>query len=151
MMQIKVFTIPVHDGGAAISEMNQLLRNNKILEVRENFVGKGNGAFWCFSVRYMEMPFRPQMGAKAKVDYKEVLDAPTFSKFSKLREIRKQAAAEEGLPAFAIFTDEELAGLAGLKSIARKEMLSIKGIGEKKVERFAHYFIEEEAKDETRA
>jgi superfamily II DNA helicase RecQ len=147
-MQIKVFTVPVHDSGTAIEEMNHLLRNHKILEVRENFVDKGNSAFWCFSVRYMETPFRPQSGSKPKVDYKEILDESTFQKFAKLREIRKRAAAEEGLPAFAIFTDEELAGLAALQAITRKEMLSVKGIGEKKVERFAHYFAEEGAKDE---
>lgn len=40
-----------------------------------------------------------------KVDYKKVLDEATFEKFSKLREIRKKVAAEEGISAFIIFTD----------------------------------------------
>jgi len=48
-----------------------------------------------------------------------------------------------------VFTDEELAGLAKLDSITEKTMLSVKGIGDKKVERFAKHFIREEPKDET--
>ncbi|MCB0562531.1 MAG: HRDC domain-containing protein, partial [Phaeodactylibacter sp.] len=46
-------------------------------------------------------------------------------------------AAEEGISAFIIFTDEELAELAKLDEITEKAMLGIKGIGEKKVQRFA--------------
>jgi len=45
-----------------------------------------------------------------------------------------------------VFTDEELAELAKLEEITVKSMLGIKGIGEKKAERFAHYFM---AKPET--
>ncbi len=48
-----------------------------------------------------------------------------------------------------VFTDEELAGLAKLDTITSKSMLSVKGIGEKKVERYAKYFIYNEEKDET--
>lgn len=143
-MQIKLFTIPVHDNGTQCNEMNRFLRSRKVLEVGENFVSKENGAYWCFSVRYMEQQYNPLAENRGKkVDYKEILDEATFSKFSKLRDIRKRIAAEEGLPAYAIFTDDELAGLARLKTITRKEMLSIKGVGEKKVERFSHYFIDD--------
>ena len=73
--------------------------------------------------------------------YKHILDDATFEKFSKLREIRKKVAADEGIPAFAVFTDEELAGLARLDKITQKGMVSVKGIGDKKVERFAKHFI----------
>jgi superfamily II DNA helicase RecQ len=125
-MQIRLFTIPVGDSGNILVEMNRFLRSHKILEARENFIGGEHGACWCFSIRYMEQQFSPSNEQKTMVDYKEVLDESTFQRFSKLREIRKKAATEEGLPAFAIFTDEELAGLAGLKTITRKEMLSIK-------------------------
>ena len=76
------------------------------------------------------------------------LDDKTFQKFSKLREIRKKVAADEAIPAYAVFTDEELAGLAKLESITQKSMLSVKGIGDKKVERFAKYFITKIENDE---
>ena len=79
------------------------------------------------------------------MDYKTVLDENTFLKFSILREIRKKIALDEGIPAFAIFTDEELAGLAKLPEITPKSMGSIKGIGEKKIEKYAKFFMDKRA------
>lgn len=149
-MQIKLFTIPIGDNGPAQEEMNRFLRGNKILEVENHLISNENGAFWCFCVRYIEKTSSPAGYNKTqKVDYKHILDEATFQKFSKLREIRKKVAADEGIPAFAVFTDEELAGLANLETITEKTMLSVKGIGDKKVERFAQYFITKEEKDET--
>jgi len=142
-MQIKLFTIPIGDNGTALEEMNRFLRGNKILEVQNQLISNENGAYWCFCVRYIEKTFAPAEEQKGKVDYKQVLDDATFKKFSKLREIRKKVAADEGLPAFAVFTDEELAGLAKLETISAKSMLTVKGIGDKKVERFAKHFVTE--------
>lgn len=150
-MQIKLFTIPVGDSGGALQEMNAFLRGNKILEVENQFIGNDNGACWCFCVRYIERA-HPELGGEKdgkKVDYKKVLDETTFGKFSKLREIRKKVAADEGISAFIVFTDDELAELAKLDEITEKAMLGIKGIGEKKVERFAKYFITQPKSDET--
>jgi len=141
-MQIKLFTIPVGESGAALQEMNAFLRGHKILEVEEHFVSSKGGACWCFCIRYIEH-YADAAYEKSgkKTDYKKVLDETTFERFSKLRETRKQVAAEEGISAFIIFTDEELAHLAKLDEITEKTMLGIRGIGEKKVERFAKYFI----------
>lgn len=148
-MQIKLFTIPVGDSGGALAEMNVFLRGNKILEVENQLVNNEHGAYWCFCVRYIERAY-PEAGGKkvAKVDYRSVLEEATFLKFSKLREIRKKVAADEGISAFIIFTDEELAELAKMEEITEKAMLSIKGIGEKKTERFAKYFITKPDSDE---
>jgi superfamily II DNA helicase RecQ len=140
-MQIKIFTIPIYDNGIALNEMNAFMRANKILEVQNQLVTQENGVYWCFCVKYIESKINITNQSKAKIDYKNVLDDETFKKFSKLREIRKKVAADEGLSAFIIFTDEELAQLASLNEITEKNMLSVKGIGEKKVERFAKYFI----------
>jgi superfamily II DNA helicase RecQ len=148
-MQIKLFTIPVGDSGGALQEMNTFLRGNKILEVENNLIGNDNGAYWCFCVRYIERAFPETEKDGKKVDYKKVLDEATFERFSNLREIRKKVATDEGISAFIIFTDEELVELAKLEAITEKAMLGIKGIGEKKVERFARYFITQPKTDET--
>jgi superfamily II DNA helicase RecQ len=153
-MQIKLFTIPVGDSGGAVAEMNAFLRGNKILEVENKLISNEHGAYWCFCVRYVERSFgAPEAGGEqkgGKTDYRKVLDEATFQKFSKLREIRKKVAAEQAISAFIIFTDEELAELAKLEEISEKSMMSIKGIGEKKVERFAKYFMTKPETDETK-
>ena len=149
-MQFKLFTIPIGDNGAALDEMNRFLKGHKTLEVQNQLISNDNGAYWCFCVRYMERTSPPTSYNKTRVDYKQVLDDATFQKFSKLREIRKKVAADEGVPAFAVFTDEELADLAKLDSITEKSMLSVKGIGDKKIERFAKHFMKNEDDEKTR-
>lgn len=148
-MQIKFFTIPVGDGGASEKELNMFLKANNILEVENRLINNEHGACWCFCVRYVELEANLSgTEHKIRVDYRKVLDEPTFNKFSALREIRKKAAAEEGVSAFIIFTDEELAALAKLEKVTVKNMLGIKGIGEKKVERFSRYFTEKSETNE---
>ncbi|MBI4946553.1 MAG: HRDC domain-containing protein [Bacteroidetes bacterium] len=140
-MQIRLFTIPISETGASLEEMNRFLRGNKILEVQNQFVNNENGSCWCFCVKYIENIYTPAQ-TKEKTDYKQILDAAAFKRFSKLREIRKQIASEEAIPAYAIFTDEELAGLAKLAELLPSQMLTVKGIGDKKVEKYAQKIIE---------
>ena len=140
-MQIKLFTIPVPGGEKMEDEMNKFLRAKKILQVENQLVNNTQGVFWCFCIKYLDDLKAPDFRTR-KVDYKQVLDEESFQRFSKMREIRKRIAKDEGIPAFAVFTDVELAGLAQISGeLTPSKMRTIKGIGEKKVEKYGHYFI----------
>ena len=118
-MQIQFFTIPIHDDGAWAEELNRFLHSHRVLEVEREFVQAGGASCWCFCVRCLDGNPAFKGGAERKrVDYKEILDAPTFAKFAALRARRKQIAADEGIPAFAVFTDEQLA-FPGIIQMAR--------------------------------
>ena len=137
-MQIKIFSIPIPGGEAINEEMNKLLRSKKVLQTESELVNTENGTFWCFCIKYLDDvsgTFR-----KTKVDYREVLDDECFQRFSDMRKIRKALAQKEGIPAYAIFTDEELAGLAKLKTRTTATMKTVPGIGEKKIEKYGDYF-----------
>ncbi|MBR6355074.1 MAG: HRDC domain-containing protein [Paludibacteraceae bacterium] len=60
----------------------------------------------------------------------------TFAVFSQLRSIRKQLAEQEAVPAYAVFTDSELAEIAKLESIEPNAIQTISGIGQKRVEKY---------------
>jgi ATP-dependent DNA helicase RecQ len=62
--------------------------------------------------------------------------------FSRLRECRKQVAIEQGVAAYIIFTDEELSNLAQLGELTEKSMLSVNGVGIKKVEKYGKRILE---------
>jgi superfamily II DNA helicase RecQ len=147
-MQIKLFTVAIDDEGAQQDELNAFLRGHKVLDVENRLVQNERGAYWCFCVRYIEgaAPGPSQSGRnlqyREKVDYKTVLDEATFKVFARFREIRKQLATDDAVPAFAVFTDEELAELAKLPALTAAAMQTVKGIGEKKVEKYAARFIE---------
>jgi len=124
-------------------EMNVFLRSKRILQTESNIISNGQGSFWSFCIRYLEhtSTTKKSFTRREKVDYKEVLDELSFQRFARMREIRKQLSKDEGIPAYAIFTDEELAGLAKIENLTPAEMQTVKGIGEKKVAKYSSHFI----------
>lgn len=145
-MQIKIFTIPILGGEALNEEMNVFLRTKKVLQTEHQLVSHALGVFWCFCVKFIDEQVE---GKPQKVDYMKVLDEVTFKRFSRLREIRKQLSTAEGIPAYAIFTDEELAELAKIEDLTPASMRSVKGIGEKKVEKYGQHFIAKPAHEKS--
>ena len=121
-------------------EMNAFLRTRRILQTESHLVSSEQGTFWCFCIKYLDEK-APVSGRKKK-DYKKELDEMSFQRFARMREIRKKLAKEEGIPAYLIFSDEELAGLAKIEELTPAAMRTVKGIGEKKVEKFGPHFIQ---------
>ncbi len=150
-MQIKIFTIPILGSEQMLEEMNVFLRSKKVLQTEQSLVNTPQGAYWSFCVRYLEdTPSYTQNRKKPKIDYKFVLDEASFSRFSKMREIRRQLSKEEAIPAYAIFTDAELAELAKMETLSLGSIKKVKGIGEKKVAKYGHHFVSQSTdKDET--
>lgn len=139
-MQLKIFTIPIVDGEERNEEMNRFMRGHRVVTVDKQFCMVGDLACWSFCVTYVEgaMPTALSKSSeqREKVDYREILDAPTFAIFSRLREIRKIIAAEDAVPAYAVFTDAELAEISKLQQIDEKNILSIKGVGGTRAEKY---------------
>lgn len=139
-MQIRIISVPVQGGEAVNEELNTVLRSKKVLQVEQRFVDNPQqGAMWSFCIKYVEdySPF----GKKDKVDYRQVLDEESFKRFSAMREIRRRLSKEEDIPAFSIFTDEELAELAKMEELTIPAMKKVKGVGEKKAEKYGPHFI----------
>ena len=141
-MQIQLFTIQAIESREQINELNAFLRSHKIIDMEKQFVTNGNSSFWSFCVRYTlgstPMTFQTR---KEKIDYKEVLSEEHFMIFSRLRQIRKQLAESDAVPAYAVFTDENLSNIARLDKITTSNLLSVKGIGEKKIEKYGNKIV----------
>lgn len=137
-MQIKIFTISIFDDERMNEKMNTFLRSNSVLHIDSHLVNNADGVYWCFCVKYLDERTREN---RKKIDYREELDDASFRRFAKMRQIRKQLSQEEGVPAYVIFTDEEMAALAVIEELTLTNMRQIKGIGEKKVEKYGPHFI----------
>jgi len=139
-MQIRAFTVPVSDSGDMQEDLNRFLRGKRILEVCQHFVADGPNRQWCFLVKYLESDAKPASGAAGRpirTDYKDLLDPVSFARFARLRAIRKKLSEEDGIPAFAVFTDEQMAELAKQELFSPESMKQVRGIGEGKTERYA--------------
>ncbi len=136
-MQYKIFSIPICGGEEVTEEMNKFLRSCRIINVERKLVENVHPACWSFCIEYMDSQANSNVWQKKeKVDYKTVLDEETFKVFARLREIRKRIADADAVPAYAVFTDAELADIASLPEKNGNSLLKIEGIGKKKVEKY---------------
>ncbi|HRW33565.1 MAG TPA: DNA helicase RecQ [Thermotogota bacterium] len=62
--------------------------------------------------------------------------------FQELKELRKQISLEENVPPYIVFPDYSLREMSCLKPQTGEELLSIKGVGEKKLQKYGQKFLE---------
>ena len=75
------------------------------------------------------------------VDYKEVLSPEDFVIFARLRETRKELAKTEQVPAYAIFTNEQLAEMARIRPVSKNGFSKIVGVGESRIQKYGTQFL----------
>jgi superfamily II DNA helicase RecQ len=152
-MQIKIYTIPLFGGDWIVEEMNDFLRNQKILQVESKQVSDGMHSSWSFCIRYLSnyvtpSPIVPYRHQGQKIDYQATLDPASAARFDEYRQIRRNLSKNEGIPAYAIFTDEQLSHVARIEDLTLAKMKTVKGIGEKTIEKFGSHFLKK-TPDET--
>lgn len=143
-MQIKLFTIPINNVEDYNEEINVFLRTHKVVEMEKHLIQTGTTYSWCFYISYINTTENIGIDNKntKRVDYMKILDKETFAKFSKLREIRKKIAIENAVSAYIVFTDAELAQIAKMQDLSLKKLKTIKGVGDKKAEKYGNQLIE---------
>jgi superfamily II DNA helicase RecQ len=142
-MQFKLFTIPATGDTGAEEELNRFLRSNRAVSVQKELVENGDTPCWCFCVEYLLSGPLPEgkAGGRARVDYKEILSADDFGVFVRLREARKELAAKEAIPVYAVCTNEHLAEMAKNRAATIAELKTINGFGDAKAEKYGEAFL----------
>ena len=142
-MRIKLFTIPITDDGGMQAELNRFLESEKIIKVEQQFHSETGSGLWCFCVSFLSGNLAASSyQSPKKVDYKTILNEVDFERFSLLRVIRKELAAEDAVPAYAIFTDLELSQMAMSKKLDSESILSMPGIANKRLEKYGIPLLE---------
>ena len=77
----------------------------------------------------------------SRVDYRELLQPEGFTQYVRLRELRKRIAEEEGIPHYAVFTNEQLAEIARLENPSKDKMSQISGIGKASLTKYGDRFL----------
>ena len=148
-MQFQFFRIPAASPDAVTEDLNRFVRGHRILSVQRELVQEAGGVYWAVCVEYLP----PVQGGgsnnaqgsgsagKPKVDYKEVLSETDFAVFSRLRQLRKEVAEREGLPVYAVFTNEQIAAMVSAKVDSLAAMQKIEGVGESRIEKYGALFL----------
>ncbi|MFZ0258284.1 MAG: HRDC domain-containing protein [Gammaproteobacteria bacterium] len=140
-MLLRFFTVPISDGEEAAEAVNRFLADHRIVAIDRQFVQDGPNSAWALCVTYVRSSNRPPSGKRGKVDYREVLSEPDFAVFVKLRALRKLLADKEGVPAYALFTNEQLAEMVQRRVRTASALLEIAGVGEARAAKYGEDFL----------
>ena len=147
-MSLHCFTIPALQPEPAQSELNAFLARGQVVGVQRAFVADGSNSFWTVLVELAPgaaplpadlrassaAPARPRSGS---VDYKQIFNAADFARYAALREQRRLLAGSEGVPVYAVFSNEQLAEMVRQRVHSRAGLAAIDGVGPARVARYA--------------
>lgn len=141
-MQLRFFTIPIRGGEEAAEELNRFLGMHRILTIDRSFVQDGANSAWALCVSFESSEGRSPMGKRGKIDYREVLNEQDFAVFARLRTLRKELAEGEGIPAYAVLTNEQLAEMVQRRVQNATALREIAGIGDARIEKYGEAFLQ---------
>jgi len=140
-MKLQFFTIPVRDPEAVTTELNAFLASHRIAQIDRQFVADGGNSAWSVCVTYLDSGGRPVPEKRGSTDYRDVLPDAQFRVFAKLRSLRKELAEKDGVPAYALFTNEQLAEMVRRPVTSVTTLKTISGIGQSRAEKYGEKFF----------
>ncbi len=141
-MKMQFFSIPVLDPESASHALNGFLAAHHVVQVDRQFVADGANSLWSVCVSYLDGEGRPEPEKRQKrADYREILPEMEFAVFDKLRTLRKELADAEGLPAYALFTNKQLADMVRRRIVSLAGLKSLDGVGEGRVDKYGKAFL----------
>jgi superfamily II DNA helicase RecQ len=135
--------IPARDPHCAEQELNAVLQSRRVVAVERHFCPLAPDPGWAVCVEFVQELASESIDRKNKrTDYREVLDGPTFKLFAAIRQRRKDLAAQEGLPIFAVLNNEQLAEIARQRCSTLSDLRRIKGLGEARIAKYGEAFLQ---------
>ena len=138
-MQLKFFCIPLLGDARLEDSLNVFLRSHKILECKKELIQQEGLAYWSFCIRYL---IGEKSSLKNKGDILDTLKDEEKKRYEILSTLRKQVATDLGIPAFAVFTNQELVSITKLPILDASTLRSVKGVGEGKMKTIGVLFLE---------
>lgn len=145
-MPFRIFLIPVLYSDEATEELNAFIAGHRVAHIERKWIDQGAQSAYVFCVEYvLASPTRDgnprSQLSRNRIDYKTILTPDEFTIFSLLRELRKELSQQEGVPVFALFSNEQLAQMVQRRCASKADLLGIEGIGEAKVEKYSEKLL----------
>lgn len=140
-MQMRFFRIPIPDPAEAAGELNRFLASHRVVTVDRELVEDGANSAWAVCVTYVGAPEPAPAPKGGRVDYREVLSNAEFTVFAKLRNLRKTLAEAEGVPVYAVFTNEQLAAMVTQRASSAAAVGAIAGVGEARLKKYGEALL----------
>ena len=143
-MLVRVFTLkfdPVlssFDDG----EVQDFVKDKEVLSIRDHFFVEKQTPYLAMVVTYNPLPAEADMPAggraepKRREDWRGLLQEQDWPLFNTLRDWRNEQAREEGIPAYVICTNRQLAEIARRRPPTLNKLAATEGVGKAKLERY---------------
>lgn len=148
-MSLHFFTIPALNPQPVQDALNDFCAAQRVVSIDRQFVAAGVDSFWAVCVTVapgtgalpaaLKAAQRRSGGdsaASARVDYKQVLNEQDFARYADLRVWRKAAAEHDGVPVYAVFTNEQLAQIVQRRVDTLAALGEIEGVGPARLARY---------------
>ena len=123
-------------------ELNTFLRSHRIVNVEKRLIDGERGTGWVFLIEYGNTDNKNTASSSSqRIDYREVLNPVEYALYDKLRDLRKQIAEKSGIPIYAVFTNDQLAGMVKKPPTTPKDLMSISGVGEARIKQYGEAFV----------
>jgi superfamily II DNA helicase RecQ len=141
-MKYKVFqyALPVD---SEMDELNRFLGCHRITSIEKSIVCRESNPSLVFVIEYSE----PRQVAESndpkgnKIDYRKVLNPEQFECFSRLRDLRKSIADQEGVPVYTVLTNAQLADIVTRNVTELADLNAVPGIGLARIEKYGPQLI----------
>ena len=140
-MQFRFFHIAAYGDDETVDSLNKFVRAHRVAAVDRHFIQDGANSGWAVCVSYLDGAGRAPSTKREKVDYRQVLSDEDFAVFAKLRDLRKRIAEREGVPAYALFTNEQLAAMVQQRVRSATALGDLPGVGDGRVEKYGEPFL----------
>lgn len=152
-MRFRFFTIPVHDSATVEAELDRFVTTHRVISVERQLVVDGPQSAWAMCVTWVDpastqpsLATTPRSSTEAKpgkntADYREILSPEDFQRYSVLRALRKAIAEREGIPAYAVFTNEHLAAIVTGRACTASDLAKIPGVGQSRIDKHGAAFL----------
>lgn len=143
-MKYKFFAIPARNPEAVEEALNSFCSQHRVSFIEKHLVTDGANSFWSVCVTWLEGEgtFSTGQHKKAPVDYKQILNENEFVIFLELRNLRKELAERQGVPPYALFTNEQLAAMVQQRINSKAALQAIPGVGQSRVEKYGEAFLQ---------
>jgi superfamily II DNA helicase RecQ len=141
LTQYRSFFISPFGESTVCDELNTFLKSNRIVNVEKHLIDSERKTGWLFLIEYASENKNHQSVSTQRVDYREILNEQEYAQFDKLRQLRKELAEKQGVPVYAIFTNDHLAAMIKNKIKTIKDISSIAGVGESRAKQYGNDFL----------
>ncbi|MBR5686873.1 MAG: HRDC domain-containing protein [Prevotella sp.] len=141
-MQYKFYKISLLDSAQSEEELNKFLRSHRVLTTERHFC-PDNGGYWAVAVEYADQNPLAEVPPAHRRD-KDVtagMSEEEKARFEHFRTIRRQISTANGIPAYTVFTNEELASLARVPELRADTVKDVKGIAPARLKNYVESFF----------